>query len=252
MLPIFIPTRSCRSSQLKLISDLDPRYIVYGVKSLSAVPLVDFASAQTAVNSVLARFKSAAQTRTLALDASDLLDPAEGTLQEAARTRVKFSDTNDVKLVTPRATEFSDTSPPTSGVSSGSSTPVSDSDVVAPLAKVLASRLSFWSRGSRTTLGSTPHDDDEEPLAQKVRDKLPLEGNNDEDEPGEVVKEILDSAASAPSSEGERQRELDGKVLKSIIREFTKGQMYFAYDFGEFQSVVNGLDGVIYLYVFKI
>ncbi len=68
----------------------------------------------------------------------------------------------------------------------------------------------------------------------------------DGDEPEAVVQEILDSAAPAPSSEGERQRELDWKVLKNIIREFTKGQMYFAYDFGAFVSTTGQSKGEIF------
>ncbi len=151
----------------QLLPDLDPRYMVYGVKSLSSIPLADYASAQTAVNAILARFKLPAQIP--GHDASDLQGPAHNAPEDAARSKVKFSDTNDVRIVTPRAAEFSDASPPTSVVSSGSSTPVSDSDVRQALGESVGLSVSFWSRGSRATLGSVTNDDEEEPLARTVR-----------------------------------------------------------------------------------
>ena len=195
---------------------LDPNYLVYGIKSVSAIPLNE-ALARAAVKSIGTRYKTASMFHFD--DPSEIIDPPDN------GAKVKFSDNNAVKVMTPRDAEFdmSKQSP----VSSGSTTPVSDGDTVAPLAKVLASRLSFWNRSSRR-LSSLSAPDERDALRDNLHDKL----QDSDEEPEQVVKDFVEASGQPPASESERQRELDDKVLKGCIREFTKGEMYFAYDFG--------------------
>ena len=50
--------------------------------------------------------------------------------------------------------------------------------------------------------------------------------------PEKVVEAIVNATAPAPSSNEERHRELEEKVVRECVRELTKGGMYFAYTFG--------------------
>ena len=52
------------------------------------------------------------------------------------------------------------------------------------------------------------------------------------DEPTGVLENILASTAPAPATTEERHVEVESKVIKECIRQFTKGGMYFAYNFG--------------------
>ncbi len=51
-------------------------------------------------------------------------------------------------------------------------------------------------------------------------------------EPGEVLGSIIASTAPPPTSSEERHSELEAKIIKECIKEYTKGGMYFAYNFG--------------------
>ena len=51
-------------------------------------------------------------------------------------------------------------------------------------------------------------------------------------EPGEVLDTIITAAAPPPQTVEERHSELEEKVVKETIRQFTRGGMYFSYAFG--------------------
>lgn len=138
-----------------------------------------------------------------------------------------FAATDDVKIMTLRADQEFRPSSPTSTISSGTSTPLSDSDGVTPLAKTISSRLSFWSRISQKKSSGSG---EEEALRESIRDKL----DELEEEPSDVLQEIMRASSPEPETLEEKQNALDQKILKTCIREFTKGSMYFAYNFGRF------------------
>jgi hypothetical protein len=52
-------------------------------------------------------------------------------------------------------------------------------------------------------------------------------------EPQEVLSRIIETAAPPPTTIREKYTELETKILRQIIKEFAKGEMYFAYDFGK-------------------
>jgi t-SNARE complex subunit (syntaxin) len=51
-------------------------------------------------------------------------------------------------------------------------------------------------------------------------------------EPSEVLDTIMTAAAPSPQTVEERHSELEEKVVKETIRQFTRGGMYFSYSFG--------------------
>lgn len=158
---------------------------------------------------------------------------------EEAPRRVQFAPTNDVKVVTPLATSFSfngdeHSSPASPYASSSDLSSPSDEQSIATstTAKTLASRLSFWSRLSKRT--STPPT----PLTPTVPEEPPERESLDtmikEQEPDAVLSKVIETLAPAPASPEEQHSELEDKIVKEVIREFSKGGMYFAYTFGAY------------------
>lgn len=119
-------------------------------------------------------------------------------------------------------------------ISSGASTP--SEDVVGPssVAKLLASRLSFWSRLSKRapSLPSTPMAEEIEPMLAAQTVALNSIFQSGKEEPSRVLGSILAATAPPPVSSEERHSELEAKIVRECVREFTKGGMYFAYNFG--------------------
>jgi hypothetical protein len=58
-----------------------------------------------------------------------------------------------------------------------------------------------------------------------------LEAENEE--PATVVDSIVAATAPPPASVEEKQSELERKIVRECIREYSKGGMYFAYNFGK-------------------
>ena len=148
-------------------------------------------------------------------------------------SRVKFSEECEVKVMTPLAVdEFSARNTerppsPASMVSVASS--VSSEVSAAPVTKVLATRLSFWNRLSKTSDAKTSNVD------SVVDEDRPLDSliHEDMSEPQEVLSRIIETAAPPPTTIREKYTELETKILRQTIKEFAKGEMYFAYDFGK-------------------
>lgn len=51
-------------------------------------------------------------------------------------------------------------------------------------------------------------------------------------EPSEVLNDILESTALAPTTIEEKHTELQQKILRQCVKDFLKGEMYFGYNFG--------------------
>jgi hypothetical protein len=150
------------------------------------------------------------------------------------RSRVKFSEECEVKVMTPLADdEFlaRDTERPASPASMLSvASSVSSEVSAAPVTKVLATRLSFWNRLSKTSDAGTANvdsvvDEEDRPLDSLIHEDM--------SEPQEVLSRIIETAAPPPTTIREKYTELETKILRQTIKEFTKGEMYFAYDFGK-------------------
>jgi hypothetical protein len=51
-------------------------------------------------------------------------------------------------------------------------------------------------------------------------------------EPAEVLGDIIATTAPTPITQEETHNQLEDKIVRETIREFSKGGMYFAYNFG--------------------
>jgi hypothetical protein len=189
-------------------------------------------------------------------------DGEEG--EEGTAARVTFADTDEIKLLTPL--QAPSHTPTTSTPNSGTSTPNSNSDdslvnanINAPIAKIVASRLSFWSRLSkRNSGGGAPGDggsvrdstDVDRPSLDELNPTPPSSSSPNPPHPtstpttsqtpkpnltspSEILSTILNTTAPPPPTAEERKSELEDKIVRETVKEFTKGGMYFAYNFGE-------------------
>jgi hypothetical protein len=114
--------------------------------------------------------------------------------------------------------------------SSGRSSPSSELSQTGPVERTIASRLVFWDRfRKRGKPGdfsdSYPVDDPDASL-----DTIIAEGRQ---EPAEVLGDIIATTAPAPTTQEETHNQLEDKIVRETIREFSKGGMYFAYSFGQ-------------------
>lgn len=236
---------------------LDPQNKVYVIQTVLDIPLVED-RAKFALNTLAARntalsrpFSLHKRTRTdPSLDLDDVCEP----LSKSVASQSSKEDSIRVKfLARPALRSLSESLPwrgndetgtslqrPSSALSNISdiSTPNSEASVLkSPVFKTLASKLSFWSRLSKRT---TPYPTQPEfplmpePLSlteeQEVLDKLM---KNVKDEPAEVIETILASTAPPPATIEEKHSEIETKVIRECVREFTKGSMYFTHTFGK-------------------
>jgi hypothetical protein len=226
---------------------LDVSYKVYGIKTIVAIPLLE-ERAKATIKMV--------STRNIALGRPSLLprsigvDPAPDEVEQEARAvvvetptlpspHVQFSSNNQVKLVTPVQESFERDPFPRSesphSTSSGVSTPSSEQTPTSPILKAVTTRLSFWNRTSKRDSSKSrvsqrlPMESQATQREQETLDKIIQDA---EENPAEVIKTILATAAPPPTTTEERHSELEDKVIRECIREFTKSDMYFSYTFG--------------------
>lgn len=223
----------------------DQSRAVFGVKGVTAIPLVEERARQTLLtissrNRYLARPSILPRSSTMDTTSPGDLSDAEDT-PATPKAKVQFASEPDVKIMTPRSatTSFDLTDNASSyshsrsesvesfasdlSASSSTQSELSESTPSANnIAQTLASRLSFW----KTT--QTPSSIAPGPAADTSSTA------QDEAQPSvEEVNEILAATtpAAEPATVEERNTQLDDKIVKECVREFTKGDMYFAYNF---------------------
>ncbi|KAJ7510013.1 SacI homology domain-containing protein [Mycena galericulata] len=224
---------------------LDASHAVYGVKGITAIPLVE-QRARIVVNTLVSRNTHLARPSLLAVSRTlDSLPSIHDVEPSSAATsvldtprsspRVQFASVDEVKVITPLATSFSlnsdEHAPSPYASSSDLSTPSDEQSIASSsVAKALASRLSFWNRLSkRTSISSiTKPSLQEEPSEPESLDEIIHQGQQ---EPAAVLSNLVETLAPAPTSAEEQHSELEEKIVREVVREFTKGGMYFAYTF---------------------
>ena len=209
----------------------DTTHPVYGVKAVTAIPLVEdraklAVSKLASRNAVLAR--PSLLPRTATRSRADSNSDLEGLPQRHPRVpsprMIHFPDDatrpRSSSLYGAQHTDSDDEA----ALSSGASSPTSDDATnMAAVARALATKLSFWNRFPKPTGDSGG---EREPLAtSEYQDTLASM-----EEPEEVLDSIL---APTPATSEERHSQLEEKIVKECIREYTKGGMYFAYTFGK-------------------
>ena len=197
----------------------DPSRPVHGIKAVTSIPL-DYARANTAINALKSR-----NSKPTAIDAEP--ESKEPEAEKNASLHVKWAPQQPPSVSIPDGDNVSIQSG--SPTSSGTSTPISAITPISPFAKVLAERLSFWKTRRISNASSTKTADG---TSEVAIDDL-MEGmDQGVVEPGEVLDTIITSAAPPPRTIEERHSELEEKVVKETIRQFTRGGMYFSYGFG--------------------
>lgn len=245
---------------------LEPTHSVYGVKGVTAIPLEED-RARMVINTLASRNSLASRPSLLPSTTLDSIhspnkpgrieeedsDAQFAAVPSASPARVQFSPEPHVKIMTPRTADsdaFHDqqdgvllrSSSPTPSDQSGASTPsTADSTAatpIAPIAKALATRLSFWSRLSKrsslfpSTADLTTESFPSPSITQVTHQELDHLVREERGEPKEVLHDILAATAPPPVSTAEKHSELEDKIVKEVIREYVKGGMFFAYNFG--------------------
>lgn len=234
-----------------LLSVLDPQNTVYGIKHVLEIPLVE-ERAQIALNTLSARNTTLTRPSLLPPAPNPTTDghnadPGPSNLLNSVRKglpRVQFLTPPSLKGLPTESTYTQDhlghsiQRPSSAQSTSSDGSNASDNSAVgSPVFKTLASRLSFWSQLSKRTNTSTspaeaeflvPHPQSlvEE---QQAIDKMI---HDNKETPGEVIDSILASTAPPPVTSEEKHSEMEIKIVRECIREFSKGGMYFAYNFG--------------------
>jgi hypothetical protein len=97
---------------------------------------------------------------------------------------------------------------------------------MSAVAKALTPKLSFWNR-----LPKPNGDTSGERKSLEQQDVLDSIFKDGKEEP-EAVLSLLAESAPNPATSEERNIQLEEKIVKECVREYTKGGMYFAYTFG--------------------
>ncbi|KAL1944714.1 hypothetical protein VTO73DRAFT_3144 [Trametes versicolor] len=239
------------SSRNEIGTFLDPRHTVYSVKGVTAIPMVE-ERARTILAALTSRNNVDRRASLLPTEAAREAHAIEETAAEiddvapdgAKSPRVKFADEDQVKVVSPLPDrtfdDVEDSGPPSP--SSTISTPSSDlSTNTDTVVKTLADRLSFWTRLSKRNSRQAPTIDHTlvEQSDQTLGEPLDIAAiaKDDSKEREEVLEAIVSSAAPAPQTMEEKHSELEDKIVRECIREFTRGGMYFAYTFDMTRSL---------------
>jgi phosphatidylinositol 4-phosphatase len=218
-------------------SVLDESRKIYAIKDVTAIPLSGVQEA-TSITSTLAR-NNAVKARRSSL----IVNPFRG--QPSADTefpgerenRVKFADDHEIKVMSPLAAGFStfDRPPSPASVASSVASSTSSEFAGAPVAKALVRRLSFWDSVSRK--GSIKTTAVESPLAMEEAEPLDALIHEGMPEPQQVLSEIIETAAPPPATIKAKYTELEAKIVRQTVKEFARGEMYFAYDFGKMPRI---------------
>jgi hypothetical protein len=97
---------------------------------------------------------------------------------------------------------------------------------MSAVAKALTTKLSFWNKLSKPTSDASG---ERKPLERQ--DALDSIFNDGKEHP-EAAFSLLAETTPTPATSEERNIQLEEKIVKECIREYTKGGMYFAYTFG--------------------
>ena len=218
-----------------LSSVLDQDHPVYAIKTVHAIPLNE-ERARVAVNALLLRRGNPRSS--LLPSAADVVRPAGPQTQPQTSARaVKFADGDEVKVLTPSGTEqdniFADLqhgSVHSPSPSSGRSSPSSELSQTGPVERTVAGRLAFWDRFNKRNKPNDFSDsypvDDQDPSLNAIMAASHQEA-------AEALEDIIATTSPAPVTQEETHNQLEDKIVRETIREFSKGGMYFAYNFGQ-------------------
>jgi len=238
---------------------LDPRNAIYAVKNVTSIPLTSEGAHQVLLT-LATKNKTISRMSLLPTPLAEPQDAPDVTVQAPspstdAEPRVKFADDLQVKIMTPSAAndgfvipERPELSRPRrsaspissqSTISSGASTPTSEtSSPTIALAKSLSDRLSFWNRTPARSASAalSPTEvlgDADSAVSPTVSDGELLDAVESDAAEKDELQDVLSSPTQAPLSEEDKHRQLEEKILRQTVKDYARGEMYFAYDFGK-------------------
>ncbi|KIM25985.1 hypothetical protein M408DRAFT_330774 [Serendipita vermifera MAFF 305830] len=194
-----------------------PSRQVYGVTDVLYIPL-DYDGAKASLERYINRIRKPVVKQAV----RESMQPGDGD-----SLHVKWQH---LPTITPDASSILSSSPS----SSGYSTPTTSGVSIGPLANTLADRLSFWKtrRGldaNEASLIASKTTGDHETLGEMLDDID--SGDTASLAPNQAIEDIVTAAVPEPRTSEERYQAVELKVLKEIVRQFTKGGMYFSYTF---------------------
>ncbi|KAG6860598.1 hypothetical protein C0995_009488 [Termitomyces sp. Mi166 len=258
------------NSKAEVGNVIDGSHTVYSVKGVTAIPLVED-KARITLNTLASKNSQLSRSSLLASTALDTLShPQDSDTESSERPqspepddfpryapRVQFSPDTTVKFMSPTDPSFNQELQLPSAQSSSSdlsNLPSSDNSVAhSSVAKILAARLSFWGPLSKRTLVTSPTTEDTpsndppvipETTSFQGRESLDKIIEDGKTEPAVVLDGILAVAAPVPASSEEKHSELEAKIVRECVKDFTKGEMYFAYNFDITRSLQHKQDQI--------
>ncbi|KAF9053929.1 hypothetical protein BDZ89DRAFT_1153595 [Hymenopellis radicata] len=238
---------------------LEDLHAVHGVKGITAIPLTEEA-ARIRINTLASRSGPVSP-----LSTSHTLDSVSSSHEQPSNNpgpddtpraitpppksgpRVQFSPLEPPdKLLTPVIDLNTDEHSPSPSPSpyprspSDSSSDLStESPTGSPVIKAIASRLSFWKKPIFPPTPEQEATQDDATTTPEEAERLLMEDK----QPEEVLASIL-APETGPVSTEERHSELEEKIVRECIKEFTKGGMYFAYNFDITRSMQQKRDQI--------
>ncbi|KAG8862018.1 hypothetical protein FRB96_002461 [Tulasnella sp. 330] len=211
---------------------------VYCVRGAAAIPLANEGQATRAVRAMAAQLRGTAVPVVLSgkPTSDDVVTPAVEATDRTpviASTHVKFAATepaNDdasIKSYTSSSTTMVPPEPHVESpqhLTSGQNTPVTRS--ASPVSAAVLDKLSFWKRRRNIT---TTHVDDVE--GSTVDNVNTVEDDAEDSAEREEALDNLLSDAPAPVTAEDKRTQIEAKIVREVVREFSRGIFFYSYDF---------------------
>lgn len=198
---------------------------VYCIKDATAIPLEE-ASAIVMLNALatqLAKQRAKAEAT-----------PQPGPHDDPATPNVNLVNEQDLNAAHVRFASKAETIPIPPAAPSAFYAPAVAPTGAAPAFRNLAAKLSFWAKPKDAApLGPTASDQQSISTVDSMDDLMPdLDDPTETSQPDAILDKLITASAGPPATMEERHSQLDTKVVRECLREFSKGGMYFSYDFG--------------------
>ena len=246
------------TSRSEVGSVIDPANTIYAIKHVVDIPLVE-ERARNAINLLKARQRPPATTRPsllapVAVSAAAAVPPQAGPRVQFQEPETSAPAPSQYLTVPTNAQIGQSITRPGSAQSNDSASDLSASVTAtnSPVFETLVGRLSFWGKknGGGPLPGPTVPPGTEGKHPGNPEDVQVLDGliKETSTNPEEVMESILTNAAPAPATTEAKHAELETKIVREVIREYSKGGMYFAYSFGERGFLCDWTVVLMYLY----
>ncbi|KIM65349.1 hypothetical protein SCLCIDRAFT_112940 [Scleroderma citrinum Foug A] len=206
---------------------LDESQAIYGVKKVTAIPLL-----KDGASRILANIKDCNAVHKMSF-LEDNYRSGEGDLAPEQPPKGPYNEVDEEHFQKIHVSDIEQAHPPSPAASSEATTPTSsEATLGVPISIALSNRLSApWVRLS----GRSPTK-----LGHELSPTAPSVVEHAQWEPEVVVPSRAATTPSVPTEE--HYAELEDRVVRGCIREYTKGCMFFAYGFDITRSLQHKLE----------